>query len=184
MSKKTKRLEKENQTLTRKQEATNRNILEMAEERTKAQQTINELRKDKERLEKICRAMQAQGRGQAPLSNSHSDANSGSATEGINGHAHHRPVTAPNLNVHGDPMTANYGEADDEDATEDSDYYDEDEDGSEEYDDETEEESIETAPRPFGPVPPPPPPPTKGSVGGNAKNKNWAQQAVNGVVQH
>src|SRR5882757_776406 len=71
MSKKTKRLEKENVNLTRKQEATNRNILEMAEERTRTQREMARkdkemelLRKKNENLEKLCRGMQAQGRGQ------------------------------------------------------------------------------------------------------------------------
>ena len=64
MSKKTKRLEKENLTLTRKHEATNQNILKMAEERTKAAKEMEALRKRNERLEKLCRGMQAQGRCQ------------------------------------------------------------------------------------------------------------------------
>lgn len=45
MSKKTKRLEKENLNLTRKHDLTNRNILEMAEERTKANKEMETLRK-------------------------------------------------------------------------------------------------------------------------------------------
>jgi Myosin-like coiled-coil protein len=65
MSKKTKRLEKENTTLTRKHEATNQNILKMAEERTRQNKDIETLRKQNEKLEKLCRGMQAQGRGQA-----------------------------------------------------------------------------------------------------------------------
>lgn len=74
MSKKTKRLEKENQNLTRNKEITNRNIGEMVEERTKMQDVM--ARKDKEiedqrkkiaRLETLCRGMQAQGRGQVPM---------------------------------------------------------------------------------------------------------------------
>ena len=40
MSKKTKRLEKENQNLTRNKEITNRNIAEMVEERTRMQELI------------------------------------------------------------------------------------------------------------------------------------------------
>ncbi|KAF1815853.1 hypothetical protein P152DRAFT_455567 [Eremomyces bilateralis CBS 781.70] len=67
MSKKTKRLEKENHALTRKQEATNRNILEMAEERTRLQQELDLFRKKNDNLEKLCRGMQAQGRGQIPV---------------------------------------------------------------------------------------------------------------------
>lgn len=67
MSKKTKRLEKENLSLTRKQEAANKNILTMAEERTTQQKEIDLLRKQKENLEKLCRGMQAQGRGQVNM---------------------------------------------------------------------------------------------------------------------
>ena len=66
MSKKTKRLEKENLTLSRKHEATNNNILKMAEERTKTHKELELLRKKNENLEKLCRGMQAQGRGQVP----------------------------------------------------------------------------------------------------------------------
>jgi hypothetical protein len=67
MSKKTKRLEKENLTLSRKHEATNQNILKMAEERTKNHREMELLRKKNENLEKLCRGMQAQGRGQIAL---------------------------------------------------------------------------------------------------------------------
>ena len=63
MSKKTKRLEKENLTLTRKHDLTNRNILEMAEERTKINKDLETLRKKNGNLESLCRGMQAQGRG-------------------------------------------------------------------------------------------------------------------------
>ncbi|KAI9724483.1 MAG: hypothetical protein M1812_000551 [Candelaria pacifica] len=67
MSKKTKRLEKENLTLTRKHDLTNRNILEMAEERTRTNKEMEALRKKNANLEKLCRGMQAQGRGQATV---------------------------------------------------------------------------------------------------------------------
>lgn len=63
MSRKTKRLEKENLTLTRKHDLTNRNILEMAEERTRTNKELELLRKKNGNLEKLCRGMQAQGRG-------------------------------------------------------------------------------------------------------------------------
>lgn len=63
MSKKTKRLEKENLNLTRKQDLTNRNILEMAEERTKATKEIEDLNKTNKTLKDIIRRMQDQGRG-------------------------------------------------------------------------------------------------------------------------
>lgn len=64
MSKKTKRLEKENLTLTRKHDQTNRNILEMAEERTRNQEELEKWRKKSNHLEALCRRMQEQGRGQ------------------------------------------------------------------------------------------------------------------------
>ena len=62
MSKKTKRLEKENLQLTRKHDLTNRNILEMAEERTKVKQELEKLRKKNATLEQLVRRMQEQGR--------------------------------------------------------------------------------------------------------------------------
>lgn len=62
MSKKTKRLEKDNLSLTRKHEATNANIIKMAEERTRSQKEMDLLRKKNANLEKLCRGMQAQGR--------------------------------------------------------------------------------------------------------------------------
>lgn len=58
MSKKTKRLEKENLTLSRKSETTNRNLLEMAEERTRHQKELENLKKKNLKLESICRALQ------------------------------------------------------------------------------------------------------------------------------
>lgn len=64
MSKKTKRLEKENHTLNRKHEQTNRNILEMAEERTRNQEEMERWRRKCQHLEALCRRMQAQGRGE------------------------------------------------------------------------------------------------------------------------
>ena len=63
MSKKTKRLEKDNLSLTRKQELTNRNILEMAEERTRVNNEVEALRKKNATLESVIRRMQDQGRG-------------------------------------------------------------------------------------------------------------------------
>jgi hypothetical protein len=65
MSKKTKRLEKENLNLTRKHDQTNRNILEMAEERTRGNKELELMRKKNANLESLCRRMQEQGRGQA-----------------------------------------------------------------------------------------------------------------------
>lgn len=65
MSKKTKRLEKENLNLTRKHDLTNRNIVEMAEERTKYLKELETLRKQKATLESVIRRMQEQGRAPA-----------------------------------------------------------------------------------------------------------------------
>lgn len=67
MSKKTKRLEKENHNLTRKHELTSSNILQMAEDRQKAAKELELLKKKNENLEKLCRGMQAQGRGGAVM---------------------------------------------------------------------------------------------------------------------
>ena len=66
MSKKTKRLEKENLNLTRKQDLTNRNILEMAEERTRVNKDMEIIRKKNGTLEGIIRQMQEQGRAPIP----------------------------------------------------------------------------------------------------------------------
>lgn len=60
MSKKTKRLEKENLALSRKSETTNRNLLEMAEERTRHQKELDMLKKKNIKLENLCRALQAE----------------------------------------------------------------------------------------------------------------------------
>ncbi len=73
MSKKTKRLEKDNLNLTRKHDLTNRNILEMAEERTRTNKEMEALRKKNHNLEKLCRGMQAQGRGQATVGDAEAD---------------------------------------------------------------------------------------------------------------
>ncbi|KAL9612817.1 MAG: hypothetical protein Q9167_002600 [Letrouitia subvulpina] len=62
MSKKTKRLEKENMALSKKHDSTNRNILEMAEDRTKVNKEMETLRKKNNTLESVIRRMQDQGR--------------------------------------------------------------------------------------------------------------------------
>lgn len=152
MSKKTKRLEKENVNLTRKQEATNRNILEMAEERTRTQREMARkdkemelLRKKNENLEKLCRGMQAQGRGQ---------------------------VNMNDLDVGDDDGTESEYEYEDED---------DEGSGEGEYDEDTEEEAIEVqGRRPFGPVPPPPPPP-QSLVNGKVNGHRQTNGQVNGI---
>lgn len=65
MSKKTKRLEKENLTLTRKHDQTNRNILEMAEERTRDKEELDKLHKKEAQMRSIIQTMREQGRGTA-----------------------------------------------------------------------------------------------------------------------
>jgi hypothetical protein len=132
MSKKTKRLEKENNTLTRKHDLTNRNILEMAEERSKTNLELDALRKKNEKLTDIINQMQKQGRGLA---------------QGMAGV------------VEGSPET-DYVEGDGDPEGTESEYdYEDDEEGSEEgeYDEDTEEELHAEVQQPFGPVPPPPP---------------------------
>ncbi|KAL1840364.1 hypothetical protein VTJ49DRAFT_537 [Mycothermus thermophilus] len=63
MSKKTKRLERENENLKRKHDQVNGNILKMAEERNKNLSEIEELKKKCEKLNGIIKQMQQQGRG-------------------------------------------------------------------------------------------------------------------------
>ncbi|KAK9237728.1 myosin-like coiled-coil protein-domain-containing protein [Lipomyces kononenkoae] len=60
MTKKTKKLEKENKHLTKKAETMNKNILEMAEERTKQQKEAETTKKRMNKLESLCRALQAE----------------------------------------------------------------------------------------------------------------------------
>lgn len=63
MSKKTKRLEKENVALTRIKETGNRNILEMAEDKQKRDLELETLRKKCLKLENLCRALQQERKG-------------------------------------------------------------------------------------------------------------------------
>jgi DNA repair exonuclease SbcCD ATPase subunit len=129
MSKKTKRLEKENLALTRKHDLTNRNILEMAEERTKNNQELGALKKKNEKLTSIINQMQKQGRG-----------------------------VAGTMPVAGGSVEGEYADGELEGTESEYEYDDEegDEDGSEEgeFDEDTEEE-LQEASKPFGPAPPP-----------------------------
>jgi chromosome segregation ATPase len=63
MSKKTRRLEKENEGLKRKHDKMNQNILKMAEERDKHLKEIEDLKKNIDKLRSIITQMQQQGRG-------------------------------------------------------------------------------------------------------------------------
>lgn len=130
MSKKTKRLEKENMTLTRKHDLTNRNIIEMAEERTKTNRELQQLRKNEEKYKAIIIQMQQQGRGLPPGAETMLDGQTdGEYAEG-----------------EGDPegTESEYEYEDEEDASDEG-----------EYDEDTEEEIHQETPQPFGPVPPP-----------------------------
>lgn len=167
MSKKTKRLEKENLNLTRKQEATNKNIFQMAEERSQSQATIERLGRENEKLKKLCRAMQTGGYGSVP------------GQAGGGGPPHHVGLGAAGEEEEFDEGLEGETESEYEDEE-----YDEDEEG--EYDDDTEEEGIEVQPRTFGPPPPPPPQEVMQMPNGQvqmAKQAYQQQQAqVNGRV--
>ena len=63
MSKKTKRLEKENLTLTRKHDQMNHNVLKMVEEREVNNKEVEKLRKKETQMRSIIQTMRDQGRG-------------------------------------------------------------------------------------------------------------------------
>jgi seryl-tRNA synthetase len=143
MSKKTKRLEKENLTLTRKHDLTNRNILEMAEERTKNNQEIEALKRKNDTLNNIIKQMQQQGRG---------------VPEGMAG-----MVEGNSEDEEGEGDTESEYEYDDEEGEEVGDHlHDEGE-----YDEDTEEELHPEMPKTFGPAPPPPAPAVNGVAATN-----------------
>jgi len=154
MSKKTKRLEKDNQSLQRNKEVTNRNIAEMVEERTKMQEEINRRSKEAEdqrkkiaRLETLCRGMQAQGRGQVPMTELEED----------------------------EEITESEYDYEDEEDDEGSAEYDDD------TEDDAVEPTPEQR-RPFGPVPPPPPPP-QDLANAKTNGHSQANGQVNGIVK-
>lgn len=64
MSKKTKRLEKENLTLTRRHDQTTQNVLRLAEERMRDKEEIERMRKQDQRMRNIIKSMQEQRRGE------------------------------------------------------------------------------------------------------------------------
>ncbi|KAH8908942.1 hypothetical protein BR93DRAFT_926059 [Coniochaeta sp. PMI_546] len=134
MSKKTKRLEKENEGLKRKHEATNNNIFKMAEERTKHLKEIEDLKKREAKLNGIIKQMQQQGRGIAP----------GLTNNGENGYMEGEGELEGDESEYDDEY-----EEDEEGEEEGS------EEGEEEYDDETEDEGLQE-PQPYGPERPPP----------------------------
>jgi chromosome segregation ATPase len=156
MSKKTKRLEKENQNLQRHKEITNRNIGEMVEERHKMQEELarrtkeaDDARKKIARLETLCRGMQAQGRGH---------------------------VAMPDLDDDDDVTESEYDYEDEEDEEGSADY----DDDTEEDALEPVAVSVPVPERrPFGPVPPPPPPP---QAAANTKVNGHKPANANGQV--
>ncbi|KAK4561188.1 hypothetical protein LTR86_005143 [Recurvomyces mirabilis] len=179
MSKKTKRLEKENLNLTRKQEATNKNIFQMAEERSQSQQAIDKLSRENEKLKKLCRAMQSGGYGSAG---------------GVAGAQQGVPVGGQQGGVDvGASVDEEFGdEGTESEYEEDEEEYEEDEEGEEYEDEDTEEEEevgeeIGVLPRTFGPPPPPPPqqvPATAGKEGlvnGNSAVPSSRGRGANGV---
>lgn len=143
MSKKTKRLEKENENLKRKHEKMNQNIFKMADERNKHLKDIEDQKKNNEKLKSIITQMQKQGRG---------------IPQGMQG-------TVESCYAEGE------GEVDGEESEyeEDEEEYEEGEEGSEEGEEEYEEDDEETEdegphgppaiaqqPQPYGPERPPP----------------------------
>jgi chromosome segregation ATPase len=134
MSKKTKRLEKENMNLTRKHDLTNQNILKMAEERKTNLESLEQLRKKNEKLTSIINQMQKQGRG---------------IPSGMAGMAEG--------SIEGEYAEGDMEGTESEYEYEDDDAEDGDEEGSEEgeYDEDTEEELHVEGPKPFGPPLPP-----------------------------
>jgi hypothetical protein len=131
MSKKTKRLEKENEGLKRKHEAMNQNIFKMADERTKHLNEIEDLKKKEAKLNGIIKQMQQQGRG---------------IPQGMTGAVENEYADGDG-DLDGDDSDCEY-EDDEEGEDEVS------EDGDE-YDDETEDELQHEA-QPYGPERPPP----------------------------
>ena len=150
MSKKTKRLEKENLNLTRKQDLTNRNILEMAEERTRSNKEVESLRKKNATLESVIRRMQDQGRG-AGIGNG--------------------------VDVDEDGTESEYGsEEEDEEYEVGSEEVEYDDDTEEDL---NMQAGLATS-TPMGPVPPPPPPSDPGLPNGhfNGDPRNQQQRIV------
>ncbi|KAL2021467.1 hypothetical protein VTK56DRAFT_7100 [Thermocarpiscus australiensis] len=145
MSKKTKRLERENENLKRKHEQVNGNILKMAEERNKNLAEIDELKKKLEKLNGIIKQMQQQGRG---------------IPQGLTG-------TVENGYAEGD-LDGDESEYEDDEYEEGED--EEVSDEGDEYDDETEDElhqQQQPQPQPYGPERPPPAPAAAATTNGH-----------------
>ena len=148
MSKKTKRLEKENENLKRKHEKMNQNIFKMADERNKHIKDIEDQKKNNEKLKSIITQMQQQGRG---------------IPQGMQG-------TVESCYAEGTVDGEESEYEDDEEYEEGDEVSEEGEDNYEEDDEETEDEGPECPkptesqqPQPFGPERPPPSATTNGS---------------------
>lgn len=163
MSKKGKRLEKENEGLKRQKEATSANILRMAEERQEWKNRIEAANKKSQKLMDIVQAMQQQGRAVPP--NMANTLNSCLA-----------PDTQPSSNTRQVLEDSDYSGEGDGHASDPDEDEDEDEDDEDEDDEDTEEEAPPAEKRtpsnisvPYGPERPPPPP-----------QQQQSQQSVNG----
>ncbi|CAJ2507360.1 Uu.00g085460.m01.CDS01 [Anthostomella pinea] len=135
MSKKTKKLEKENEAYKRKEGALNQNIVKMAEDRNKHVKDLDDVRKKNDKLTSIINQMQQQGRG---------------IPQGMQGSVE---------NCYAEGQQGDGGELEDDEEGSEYEYDDEgDEEVSEDegFDDDTEEELM-PVPGAFGPERPPPP---------------------------
>jgi hypothetical protein len=150
MSKKTKRLEKENMNLTRKHDLTNQNILKMAEERSRTNMAMDDLRKRNEKLTSIINQMQKQGRGVAGGMAGVAEGNTGEYVEG---------------DLDGTESDYEYEDEEGEDGDGEEEEGDEGSEGD--YNEDTEEEVHPEGPKPFGPVPPPTLPQANGVAAAN-----------------
>lgn len=144
MSKKTKRLEKENETFRRKHDATNANIFRMAEEREGLKRRQDAAEKKGEKLMAIIRSMQQQGRKVPP--------SAAGVVEGYEGGGDGE-AEAEAEGFEGSEYSGDEEEEGDEEEDEDDD----DEDDEEDEEGESEEETVEREekPRVFGPERPP-----------------------------
>ncbi|OTA67305.1 hypothetical protein K449DRAFT_213384 [Hypoxylon sp. EC38] len=134
MSKKTKKLEKENEAYKRKEGALNQNIFKMAEERNRHIKDLEDIKKKNDKLTSIINQMQQQGRG---------------IPQGMQG-------TVESCYAEG--AEGDEGELEEGDEESEYEYDDEgDEEVSEEgeFDDDTEEEIMPQVPGAFGPERPP-----------------------------
>lgn len=142
MSKKSKKLEKENEALKRKHELMNQNIFKMAEDRTKNLKEVEDLKRKSDKLTSIITQMQQQGRGIAPA---------GLAAGG-------GEQSLPEAEAGEEGTEGGEGEESEYDEEEYEEISDEGEEGEYEDEDLTEEEAHPDQPQKYGPERPPPAP--------------------------